>query len=132
MEIGDIFVINKADREGVERTRKEVEALLSIAPARLGWTPAVLETVATKGLGISELVEAINQFNETVIQTGLKDEQYMNFYRLRLLEMLRDRLFGDLMERVTEKELSEFVEKVATRKLDPYSAVEELVERLSC
>jgi len=131
MEIGDIFVINKADREGVERTKKEVEALLSIAPSRFGWTPSVLETVATRGQGISELVEAIDQFNRSVVKTGLKDEQHKSFHEMRLLEMLRDHLFADLMSKVTQQELTDYVERVAARKLDPYSAVEELVERLS-
>jgi LAO/AO transport system kinase len=130
MEIGDIFVINKADREGVERTRKEVESLLSIAPSRFGWTPAVVETVATKGLGVSELLEVINQFQESVIVPGLKEEQRIGFYRIRLLEMLRDRLFNKLTDAMSDVELNSYAEKIATRKLDPYSAVEELVERL--
>jgi len=129
MEIGDIFVINKADRAGVERTRHEVEALLSLAPSKTEWTPPVLETVATHGTGISELAEVIQRFNEVVIETGLKEEQDLSFHRVRLLEMLRDRLFEDHMEKVTEKALDACVEKVAQRRLDPYSAVDELVKR---
>jgi LAO/AO transport system kinase len=130
MEIGDIFVINKADREGVERTKKEVEALLSIAPSVVGWKPPVLETIATQGKGISDVVGAIQQFSESVIETGLKDERDLRYQRMRLLEILRDRLFGDVMERLTDKELNDYVKRVAARALDPYSAVDEMVERL--
>jgi len=130
MEIGDIFVINKADREGVRRTRNEVEALLSGAPSRTGWTPPVLETVATQGKGVTELVATIEDFKRSVIEKGLKDDENFNSYRLRLLEMLRDRLLEDVMNRVSEKELIGYVERVAARTLDPYTAVEEMAERL--
>jgi len=130
MEIGDIFVINKADREGVRRTRNEVEALLSGAPSRTGWTPPVLETVATQGKGVTELVATIEDFKRSVIEKGLKDDENFNSYRLHLLEMLRDRLLEDVMNRVSEKELIGYVERVAARTLDPYTAVEEMAERL--
>jgi len=129
MEIGDIFVINKADREGVERTRKEVEAWLSLAPSKTQWLPPVLETVAMRGTGIGELVETIRRFKEVVIGTRQKNQQTLSFHRARLLEMLRDRLFADIMEQVTDEALDACVEKMAQHRLDPYSAVDELVKR---
>src|SRR6266849_5764814 len=65
MEIGDVFVINKADREGVLRTQKEVEALLPIATRDDGWQPPIVKTVATESKGIEELAAAIDQCRET-------------------------------------------------------------------
>src|SRR5438477_9303519 len=59
MEIGDVFVINKADRDGVLRTEKELEALLSLAERRDGWSPPIVKTVATESRGIEELSAAI-------------------------------------------------------------------------
>jgi LAO/AO transport system kinase len=131
MEIGDLFVINKADHEGVERTRKEVEALLTIAPPKTGWTPPVLETVATLGRGISEVVAAIQDFQDTIIETGLKDAQVADFGRLRLLDMLRDRLYGEVLAGVSEKELAAYVERINARVIDPYTVVDELVAKQS-
>ncbi len=130
MEIGDIFVINKADREGVERTKREIEVLLSLAPPLAGWTPPVLETVATQGKGINELVLAIQRFIQTVLEAGSKAQQNFRNQRMRLLDMLRDRLLEDVLRKVSDKELNQYVEKVAARVLDPYSAVDEMIERL--
>jgi LAO/AO transport system kinase len=131
MEIGDIFVINKADRDGVERTRAEVEALLSIAPIQTEWTPPVLETVATQGTGIGDLVEAIQRYGDVVIETGLQEVQHTAFNRLRLLEMLRERLYAEVVEKLSDEELNEYVSRIRSRSLDPYSAVEELIAGLS-
>src|ERR1043165_5861422 len=64
MEIGDIFVINKADREGVLRTEKELEALLSLAARADEWYPPIVKTVATEGKGISDLIGAIESYRE--------------------------------------------------------------------
>src|SRR3989442_14359001 len=64
MEIGDVFVINKADREGVLRTQKEVEALLAIATGDDRWQPPIVKTVATEGKGIEELAGPIDRCRE--------------------------------------------------------------------
>jgi LAO/AO transport system kinase len=130
MEIGDIFVINKADREGVERTRQEVEALLNIGGAEGGWIPSVVETIATQSEGIDLLADSIREFRESVLQSEARREQKLNFHRLRLVEMVRDRLLSQVVERVEEETLSDYAEKVLLRELDPYSAVDELVERV--
>src|SRR5262249_38482506 len=60
MEIGDIFVINKADREGVLRTEREVEALLAFSTREDGWRPPIVKTVATEARGIEDLAAAID------------------------------------------------------------------------
>ena len=130
MEIGDIFVINKADRDGIERTKRELEALLSIAHAQSEWTPLLLETIATEGKGIGDLEEAIRKFNEEVVIPGVKRTQNINLHRLRLMEMLRDRFFSDVVENLAEEELNNLVEKIVARELDPYSVVEELARKM--
>ena len=65
MEIGDIFVINKADREGVYATEKELEALLSLTSRSDAWDPPIVKTVATENQGLKELAEAIDKFRQT-------------------------------------------------------------------
>src|SRR5687767_11641950 len=65
MEIGDVFVINKADRDGVYSTEKELESLLSLAGRDDGWDPPIVKTVATENRGVEDLAEAIERFSET-------------------------------------------------------------------
>ena len=65
MEIGDIFVINKADREGVYSTEKELEALLSLAMREDAWHPPIVKTVATESKGIEELAAAIESYRDS-------------------------------------------------------------------
>ena len=71
MEIGDIFVINKADKDGVYATEKELEALLSLASRGDGWDPPIVKTVATENQGLAELAQAIDAYAES--QLGARD-----------------------------------------------------------
>src|SRR5437016_9179216 len=92
MEIGDIFAINKADREGVLRTEKEVEALLSLAMREDGWQPPIVKTVAIENKGIEELAAAINQCRESQQKTDANGSRRQAIARWRILELLRERL----------------------------------------
>src|SRR5437879_898647 len=130
MEIGDVFVINKADREGVLRTQKEVEALLAIATRDDGWQPPVVKTVATEGKGIEELAAAIDQCRETQQKMDGVVERRKAIARWRILELLRERLLAQTLngDSVAQK-LDRLAAEVAVKKRDPYSAVEELLAR---
>jgi LAO/AO transport system kinase len=130
MEIGDIFVINKADKTGRNRIKEEVQALLSLAGPRNGWTPPIIETVATEAKGIEELIAAIQDYRDTVICPGRGRTQELHFHRQRLVEMLRNRLTLTVAEQFSEEELNRYAEKVMLRELDPYSVVDELVQRV--
>jgi LAO/AO transport system kinase len=127
MEIGDVFVINKADREGVLRTRKELEALLSLAHRPDMWNPPIVPTVATENKGIEDLVAAIDSYFEFQKQEqGL--ERKTAIARWRLTELLQDRLLADVMNRNgTEAKLDKLAVDIAQKTIDPYSAVEELL-----
>jgi len=131
MEIGDVFVINKADREGVLRTQKELEALLNLAHRPDMWNPPIVQTIATENKGIEELSAAIEKYvgyssradNEAVI------ERKESMARWRLLELLRERLLGDLLRSDGVEERFNTVASAAARKeIDPYSAVEEILK----
>ena len=132
MEIGDVFVINKADREGVLRTQKELEALLSLAHRPDMWNPPIVRTIATENKGIEDLAAAIEKYvNYTAMADGetiaTRKEAIAQW---RLLELLRERLLADLLERNgTNKELERLSAEVAAKRVDPYSAVEELMNR---
>jgi LAO/AO transport system kinase len=129
MEIGDIFVINKADREGVLRTEKELEALLSLAMRPDAWQPPIVKTVATEGKGINDLAEAIERYREFHQKTEASQERREAIARWRILELLRERLLARTLNSAGASEsLERLSAEVAAKARDPYSAVEELLK----
>jgi LAO/AO transport system kinase len=130
MEIGDVFVINKADREGVLRTQKELESLLSLAHRPDFWNPPIVKTIATENKGIEDLskaIESYDDFHKNVGEASLARKQ--SIARWRLLELLQERLLGDLLNRNgTNEKLDKLAREIAEKRMDPYSAVEELLK----
>jgi LAO/AO transport system kinase len=128
MEIGDVFVINKADREGVLTTEKELEALLSLAARGDSWDPPIVKTVATESKGIQELAAAIEKYRTFHLQTKSGDGRRRAIARWRILELLRERLVAQTLESDSAAaKLDRLAGEVASRQRDPYSAVEELM-----
>jgi len=129
MEIGDIFVINKADREGVLRTEKELQALLTLASREDDWQMPIVKTVATENRGLEELAVAIEQSRKFQLTQSTSSERRHAVARWRILELLRDRLLEETLkaDHANEK-LEALAAEVATRQRDPYSAVDELIK----
>lgn len=130
MEIGDVFVINKSDREGVFRTQKELEALLSLAHRHDYWEPPIVKTVATENKGIEELSEAIKSYADFQKKGESSLERKKAIAKWRLLELLRERLLSEALDKNgTSEKLEDFALEVAKKTLDPYSAIEELLKQ---
>ena len=129
MEIGDVFAINKADREGVLRTQKELEALLSLAHRPDMWNPPIVKTVATENKGIEDLSVAIDAYMEFQRSGTQNSERRKAIARWRLTELLQEKLLSDLLSRNGSGEkLERLSAEIAEKKIDPYSAVEELLK----
>ena len=129
MEIGDVFAINKADREGVLRTQKELEALLSLAHRPDMWNPPIVKTVATENKGIEDLSVAIDAYMEFQRSGTQNSERRKAIARWRLTELLQEKLLSDLLSRNgTGEKLERLSADIASKKIDPYSAVEELLK----
>ena len=128
MEIGDIFVINKSDREGVYATEKELEALLSLSARADGWDPPIVRTVATEAVGIQELAQAIERFSDRRSNVQLTSDRRRAIARWRIVELLQERLLASVLrsDGATDR-LERLADEVATRRRDPYSAVDELL-----
>ncbi len=127
MEIGDVFVINKADRDGVLRTEKELEALLSLAHRPDFWNSPIVKTVATENKGIEDLSKAIESYNEFLKQ-GENLERRKAIAKWRLLELLQEKLLADVLNRNgTSEKLDKLALEIAEKKTNPYSAVEEIL-----
>jgi len=131
MEIADVFVINKSDRDGAERVEREIRAMQSLAMRTDNWVPPIVRTVATDGTGISEVVDAIADYREYLDRGDRSRERRIENWRIRLTEMLRDALFERVVSDVLrEGEVMRLAAEVAEHKRDPYSLVEEIVGEL--
>jgi LAO/AO transport system kinase len=128
MEIGDVFVINKADRDGVLRTEKELEALLSLAHRPDMWSPPIVKTVATENKGLEELAAAVESYREFQRTATGAQVRRGAVARWRILELLRERLLARALEDGgTRERLEALAAEVAEKRRDPYSAVDELL-----
>jgi LAO/AO transport system kinase len=130
MEIGDIFVLNKSDREGADRFEQQLRAILQLVPERDGWKPPVVRTVATEGKGTEELERQIALFRQHFEKALERKSREMAHWKEWILQLLETRL----MERVSksylsEKELDRIAAQVAERQIDPYGAVNEILAR---
>jgi LAO/AO transport system kinase len=129
MEIGDIFVINKADRDGVYATEKELEALLSLTSREDGWDPPIVKTVATENQGLDLLAAAIDKFRQMQLSVAESSARRRAIARWRIVELLRERLLARVLASESSVAMLErLADEVATRRRDPYSAVEELLK----
>jgi LAO/AO transport system kinase len=130
MEIGDVLVINKADREGVLRTEKELEGLLSFAPAE-DWQPPIVKTVAIENRGIEDLASAIERCREFQKTAPSSAGRRQSIARWRILELLRERLVAQTLNGdAASAKLDRLAAEVAGKKRDPYSAVDELIKNV--
>lgn len=128
MEIGDIFVINKADRDGVFTTEKEIEALLSLSSRKDGWSPPIVKTIAIEGRGIEDLAREVENFRDANVKANLATDRKQAIARWRILELLRERLVSRTLAQDSASErLDQLAGEVASRQRDPYSAVDEIL-----
>jgi len=130
MEIADIFVINKSDREGAERVEREVRAMQSLAIRTDNWTPPIVKTVASEGKGIEKLAAALADYEAYLQRENLVIKRNTENWRERLVEMLRDALLEQARAQLGDGELNRLAADIAEHKRDPYTLVEEIVGRL--
>jgi LAO/AO transport system kinase len=128
MEIADVLVINKADRDGILRTEKELQALLTLAPREDEWQPPIVKTVAIENKGLDDLAGAIEMSRQFQRDAPTAEGRKRSIARWRILELLRERLLTEVLSRngVAAK-LESMAAEVASKNRDPYSAVEELL-----
>jgi LAO/AO transport system kinase len=130
MEIADIFVINKSDREGAERVEREIRALQSLAARGDRWTPPIVKTVASEGKGTAELAAAITEYEAHLLRENLVLRHKAHNWEQRLVEMLRDALLEKAHQQFSDGSVAGYAAEVAEHKRDPYSLVEEIVGKL--
>ena len=128
LEIADIFAVNKADREGADKTVTELQAMMGLTPERPGWQPPILKTVALTGEGIPELAQGILTHQAHLDRAGSRQTRQRERSRAIFLELLQEGATRRLLkEAAANGSLEEMIDRIARRDLDPYSAVEELL-----
>ena len=129
MEIADIFVINKSDRDGAENVEREIRTLQSLAMRHDGWTPPIVKTVASQGVGIEELAGAISDYETYLQKENLALNKSVENWQERLVEMLRDTLLEKARTQFGDGNLARLAAEVAEHKRDPYTLVEEIAAK---
>jgi len=130
MEIADVFVVNKADREGADRLVAEIESMLSLA-GRGGHVPAIVQTVAVEDRGTPELLAAVEDFRGKADASGLLARKRRAQVRRQLEETVRDRLLGHVWSRlVTAEEGERLVDRLLARDLDPFTAADAVLRKM--
>jgi LAO/AO transport system kinase len=127
MEIGDVFVINKADREGADRGAYAVRSALEMRAATSAWDPPVLLTVASQGRGISELVDEFERHLGFLTAQGGLERRRRHRLEQRLHELLRLQLWDEFRARVPAAEWRDVIAAMAGRTLTPHQAAERLI-----
>ena len=126
MEIADIFVVNKSDREGADRMVAEVESLLSLSPFKEGqWQPPIVRTEATTGHGVDDLVDTIARFrgqSATLLESRRRER-----VSARLRSILADRLMARVESQLAAARIEPLIARVVARTTDPYSAADEIL-----
>jgi LAO/AO transport system kinase len=131
MEIADIFVVNKSDRDGADRVEKEVRSMQSLAAEHGSWIPPVIRTIATTGAGIEELDQALDQFWSWLAQEGRLSARRETHWRMRVMEMVRHELLREMRGHgLTDQELAKIGREVELKQQDPYQLALHLVDQL--
>ena len=130
MEIGDIFALNKSDREGADRYEQQLRGILQLVPERKGWKPPVVRTIATENKGVGELARQIELFRAHFDQAHDRTAREIAHWKEWILQLLEARLMERVVGRhLGEHELDKIAAQVAERKTDPYGAVNEILAR---
>lgn len=149
MEVADIFVLNKAEREGADRLEQQLHAMLELAPntndggrgpasglrgsppdsPKRTWKPPVIRTTATEGKGIGTLADAIENFRRQREESGAQRAKILEYWKQRLLLLLETQLLARALGDDGQRAIESLASEVAERKKNPYTAVRELLAR---
>lgn len=130
LEIGDVFVINKCDRDGADRLNVEIEMMLDLGEAQ-NWRPPIERTIANKDQGVEDVVAALGDHRKYLEESGLLEERRRERARSEMLEMIHDRISRHIEENVSKTgEFNGYVEDVFERKTDPFTVVDSIVDKI--
>ena len=129
MEIGDIFVVNKADRPGADRTVTEITMMMSLVEEHGDWVPPIVKTVASQSKGIDELDAAIAKHRGYLESSGELDRRNRERVRIRIETMLKEKFMNRLM--MATPNFDEILDDVVHKRNNPHDAAEDVLRRVT-
>ena len=127
LEIGDVFCINKCDRDGADRLNVEIEMMLDLGEAQ-NWRPPIERTIANKDEGVADVVKSLNSHRKYLEESGLLEERRRERARTEMVEMIHDRISRHVMEDIVQTgKFADYVEQVYERENDPFTVVDSIV-----
>jgi LAO/AO transport system kinase len=129
MEIGDVFAINKSDRDGAKRTAREIEMMLDFNMAE--WRPPVEMVIATENVGIEKLFEQIENHRNYLHESGEFTKRRVENSKSEIVDIVKQKVIGNIMDKsYREETVNEYSKLVADRTIDPYSASEKIYKNV--
>ncbi|MEM2281769.1 MAG: methylmalonyl Co-A mutase-associated GTPase MeaB [Candidatus Bathyarchaeia archaeon] len=129
MEIADIFVVNKADRENANKTVMDIQAVLQLDDRAKAWNPPVIKTVAITGEGVPQLLDKIEE-HRRFLQKELWQKRSWERAQTELIEAIRDKVTSSIIEKLKrEKRFEKILKQIVNREMDPATAAEKLLNQ---
>ncbi len=129
MEIGDIFVVNKADRGNADKKVMELRAMLELGQDKDSWEPPVVKTVARDGEGITELLDCAGNHFKWLTESGNLKKMGIEKSRTELFSIIEQKVEKVVVDRVDDSEIEELCRKIANKEIDPYEAADEVITK---
>jgi LAO/AO transport system kinase len=129
MEIADILVVNKADRPGADEAAKDLTHMLNLGTPRTSWRPPVMRTSAKDGSGIQDLIAEVQRHRAWAAESGEARRRNVEAMRNEIHLLMQERVLRELRERLEKAGLDDVVSRVVDKDLDPYGAVDVLLDR---
>lgn len=135
MEIGDIFVVNKADNDGAEKLERELNAILDLSASRRkgsNWDVPVVKTIGTTGEGVDKLISTVMEHRKYLESMhNIRLEKNISRNKEEIINIIKDKLLREVMSRSTNGTLTDLARRVALREIDPYTAAESMIKGVS-
>lgn len=129
MEIADIFVVNKADRENADKTVMDIQAMLQLDDRKKVWNPPIVKTIAITGEGVQQLLDKIEEHRQ-FLQKELGHERSWEKAQAELIEAIRDKVTSSIIEKLKREKLFEkILQQIVNREIDPATAAEKLLNQ---
>ena len=131
LEIGDVFAINKADRDGADKLNIELNMMLDLNTEKMDWRPTIKQTIASQDKGVKELFEALEEHFNYLKESGKLVTRRNERTRNELLSILKTELGNYVLRKIDENgELDKFVADIQARRNDPYTIVEKTLQSM--
>ncbi|MEM3579103.1 MAG: methylmalonyl Co-A mutase-associated GTPase MeaB [Candidatus Bathyarchaeia archaeon] len=129
MEIADIFVVNKADRENADKTLMDIQAVLQLDDRVKAWSPPIVKTIAITGEGVPQLLDKIEEHKQ-YLQKELWQKRSWEKAQAELIEAIRDKVTNSIIEKLKrEKRFEKILQQIVNREIDPATAAEKLLNQ---